>query len=237
MHQLIKQEIAMPSTWDPQSLRLSGEYVDKTGYWYQFDELLEERKSQWQTIRVARHAVFGKVLMLDTDIMDSENDETYDTTLLSLLPLYAKNILIMGGGDCSLASKLCDMDTVEKITVCDIDPEVVAVCNKWLPRGLTDKVWIYHEDAFKFLEAHKDEFDLLIDDMIPQPHNANENYWLDLARTFRGKCVIGQTGGYDAGLPGKIKTMLKEAGCEVSQINKYIPTYLENWTFTRYRLP
>ena len=200
-----------------------------------FDELLEERKSKWQTIRVLAHKVFGKVLLIDEDVMGSEKDETYDKAMVALIPP-RKNILILGGGDCSLAARLCKRIEVERVTVCEIDPEVVEVCRTWLPEPLNAKVEIVNEDAFPYLDAHKDEFDVLVDDMIPRPHNSGQGYWIDLAHTFRDKWIVGQTGGHAAGLPTKISEALIGVGAAVVQTSVYVPTYLEHWSFTRYRL-
>ena len=223
--------------WDPTKLELSGEYAHNTGYWYKFDKLVVERISRWQTIRVVEHSVFGKVLLIDCDVMGSEHDNTYDEAMLELLPKDAKRVLVIGGGDCSLARNLCKLSSVAHVTVCDIDPAVPEVCREHLPQELNEKVTVLHEDAFNYLQAHKDEYDVLFDDMLPQPHGAGIDYWVDLAKTFRGKYVIGQTGGHASDLPGHIRSSLRAVGAEVTQISRYVPTYLEHWSFTRYRLP
>jgi spermidine synthase len=223
--------------WHPQALRLEIDACDRAEpITYTFEKLLEERESAWQVIRVLAHKDLGRVLTLDNDVMSSEKDNEYDDAISALLPRDARKVLILGGGDCSLASTLCAQGYIERVTVCDIDPAVTEVCKKWLPVFLNEKVEVVHEDGFEYLKARGGEYDVLIDDMIPQPYGAEGNYWVNLAKCFRGKYVISQTGSVGSKICDLATGSLLEAGATILQSTAFITNYDTEWTFSRYRL-
>lgn len=161
----------------------------------------------------------------------------YDNAIISLIPENAKRILILGGGDCSLANQLCKKSWVEKITICEIDPAVPEICRRHFNISLNDKVQFVFEDCFKFIRnAQATDYDVIIDDMLPTPHHSSETYWVDLAKAFRGIWIISETDDFNTKTPFIIKQALKDLGAEIKQIDCFVPTFCCNWTFTAYRL-
>lgn len=92
-----------------------------------------------------------------------------------------RSALILGGGDGLAARELLKYPTIEKITLVDLDAEVVKLSRthhiiKDLNENALDdpKVNVINTDAFKFLEQSKENFDVVLVDM-PDPNNETLN--------------------------------------------------------------
>lgn len=87
----------------------------------------------------------------------------------------AKRVLILGGGDGLAAREVLKHQGVERITLVDLDPNVVELsrANPTI-RGLNErsldnpKVTIHHEDAYVWLERDRGQWDIIIVD-LPDP--------------------------------------------------------------------
>lgn len=94
---------------------------------------LAEITSAFQNIVVADLKKFGKSLVIDGLVQTSEFDhEIYDKALLAPLNPTDKHILILGGGDGYVAERALKMNPNLKITVIDLDVEVINLAKKHL---------------------------------------------------------------------------------------------------------
>ncbi|WCL81738.1 polyamine aminopropyltransferase [Saprospira sp. CCB-QB6] len=100
--------------------------------------LLYRKKSEFQTVQVLESHAFGKMLTIDNLIMTTEKDEfiyhemiTHPAMLSHAAP---KNILVIGGGDGGTVRELFRHDSVEKVTMVEIDGNVVEACKEHLPQ-------------------------------------------------------------------------------------------------------
>ncbi|PIC48569.1 hypothetical protein B9Z55_007489 [Caenorhabditis nigoni] len=88
---------------------------------------------------------------------------------IEIIELNSKfQVLIIGGGDGGILREVLKHDTVEKVTMCEIDEMVIDVAKKFLP-GMScgfshEKLDLYCGDGFEFLKNHKNEFDVIITD-------------------------------------------------------------------------
>jgi hypothetical protein len=187
-------------------------------------------------LRVAQHPWYGKVLLLDDDVMGSELDDGYDAAIASLVPADAHRILIAGGGDNSLAARLRMLPSSPRVTICELDPEVTEACHRYFPVELDGQVSTWHGDAFDFVRDYGADYDVIIDDMTCDPQNGDDGYRVRLGRSQPGKWVISQSGGCGSEVDVKLQEVLQRMGAERERIARPVLTFQEVWTFTKYRL-
>lgn len=94
-------------------------------------QVLYEATSAFQNILVFDSTDYGRVLVLDGVIQLTERDECAYQEMIAHLPLFShpdpRRVLIVGGGDGGVLREVVKHGGVEHITMCEIDPEVVAV--------------------------------------------------------------------------------------------------------------
>ena len=145
------------------------------------EEQLFSSQSEVQRIDVLESKDFGKILVVDGDLMLTERDEFIYHEMITHVPMAVhpdvKEVLVVGGGDGGVVRELIKYDTIEKIDVVEPDPLLVEVCRKYIPEiaaSLTDeRVQIFHEDGVKFIRSKGDAYDLIIIDS-PNPFGAGE---------------------------------------------------------------
>jgi len=132
-------------------------------------------RSQFQLIEVFEDDETGFVaLLLNRELQFySANEYRYHEALAHVPMMFARNakkVLILGGGDGLLARELLKYPELE-ITICDIDPEVVAVCReepvKKINQGSLEKVNLIYHDAYELVKSGE-KYDVIIAD-LPDP--------------------------------------------------------------------
>jgi spermidine synthase len=114
-----------------------------------------------------------KLLKLNDIIQWTTLDQHRYAEALGVLPyLFTRNarrILIIGGGDGVIASTLLHYfsNTIEHITILDIDPEIVEVSRTFLDFPNDPKVRVISSDAITAIEGNRTDhyFDLIIGDI------------------------------------------------------------------------
>uniref|UniRef100_A0A914X1F0 PABS domain-containing protein n=1 Tax=Plectus sambesii TaxID=2011161 RepID=A0A914X1F0_9BILA len=138
----------------------------------QVEEVLFRGKSDYQDVMVFKSKTYGNVLVLDGIVQCTERDEFSYQEMLAHLPMFAhpnpKKVLIIGGGDGGILREVLKHDTVESVTMCEIDGMVIEASKKYLPHmscGFNDpKLTLLVGDGFKFLKENKTLFDVIITD-------------------------------------------------------------------------
>jgi spermidine synthase len=181
---------------------------------------LVDEKSQYQRIKIFDTPCNGRVMTLDGVVQITTRDESAYAEMLTHLPMLehgkVERVMIVGGGDLSIADEALKHKGVKEVILVDIDGRVVELCKKhfaeinakaFRDRRLTVEI----ADAFEFLarpEA-KNRFDLIIGDR-PDPIGP-------------GKALFGET-FYD-----RIKGALKPGGFATFQTG--VPFY-QPWEIT-----
>ena len=156
------------------------------------EEQLFSAQSDIQRIDVLESKDFGKILVVDGDLMLTERDEFIYHEMITHVPMAVhpdvKRVLVVGGGDGGVVRELIKYDTIEMIDVVEPDPLLVEVCRKYIPEianSLTDdRVNIFHEDGLRFIRSKGDAYDLIIIDS-PNPFGAGEGLF---TKEFYGNC-------------------------------------------------
>lgn len=121
---------------------LHAEWAEETLYpfWQQrlnIDTKIIEEKTDQQHLIIFENAFFGRVLALDGIIQTTEADEFVYHEMLAHVPLLAhenpKRVLIIGGGDGGMLREVLRHNTIEKVTLVEIDGSVIERSKKYLP--------------------------------------------------------------------------------------------------------
>lgn len=148
------------------------------------DRVVLTTQTKYQKIVMTKHKDDLR-LYLNGNIQFSSKDEYRYHEALVHVPMSVskshENVLILGGGDGLAVRELLKYNDVKKITLVDIDDEMVNICktNELVKEinhnSLSNrKVELVYEDAFKFLENTKEVYNVIIVD-LPDPNNDSLN--------------------------------------------------------------
>src|SRR6266436_7791917 len=170
--------------WIPETL------FDDLGFrmTFEVDKVLYELHTKHQHLVLFEHRFFGKMLMLDGATQISKKDEFIYQEMMSHVPIFAhgraRDVLIIGGGDCGIAEEVLKHKSVERVTQVEIDASVVEFSKEHFP------------EFTKPVLGNK-RFDLVIDDGM--------NYVAKTDRRF-DVIIVDST---DPQGPGKVLFSLK----------------------------
>ena len=140
---------------------------------------LVEEKSRYQRIKIFDTVANGRVMTLDDIVQITTRDESAYAEMLTHLPLFehgaAKRVMIVGGGDLSIADEALKHKSVKEVVLVDIDGRVIELCREHFAeinaKAFKDKrLKIEIADAFEYLGRAKSKgrFDLIVADR-PDP--------------------------------------------------------------------
>lgn len=156
------------------------------------DRQLYSGKSEFQRIDVFDSPEFGRFLTLDGYMMLTEKDEFIYHEMITHVPMavhpLVKKVLVIGAGDGGVIRELTRYPEIEHIDMVEIDPLVLEVCRKYLPKTacrLDDpRLSIHYEDGLKYVRFKENEYDLIIVDST-DPFGPGEGLF---TREFYGNC-------------------------------------------------
>src|SRR6202012_5922174 len=142
-------------------------------------KVLADEKSQFQHIRIFDTVANGRVMTLDDIVQITSRDESAYADMLTHLPILehgkVERVMIVGGGDLSIADEALKHKHVKEDGLVDIDGRVVERCREHFAafnaKAFKDKrLKIEIADAFEYLgdKGAKNRFDLIIADR-PDP--------------------------------------------------------------------
>ncbi len=181
---------------------------------------LADEKSRYQHIKIFDTPSNGRVMTLDGVVQITTRDESAYAEMLTHLPMLehgkVERVMIVGGGDLSIADEALKHKGVKEVVLVDIDGRVVELCQKHFSevnaRAFRDRrLTIEIADAFEYLARKESSgrFDLIIGDR-PDPIGP-------------GKALFGET-FYD-----RIKRALRPGGFATFQTG--VPFY-QPWEIT-----
>src|SRR5580704_5453039 len=183
-------------------------------------KVLADENSKFQHIRIFDTVANGRVMTLDDIVQITSRDESAYADMLTHLPMLehgkVERVMIVGGGDLSIADEALKHRNVQEVVLVDIDGRVIELCKK-LFGGINAKAFkdkrmtVEVADAFEYLgrKSSKNRFDLIIADR-PDPVGP-------------GKALFGET-FYD-----RVKNALKKGGYATFQTG--VPFY-QPWEIT-----
>ncbi len=140
---------------------------------YRVDKMLYETQTEHQHLVLFEQPFFGKMLMLDGATQITKRDEFIYQEMMSHVPLFAhgnaRDVLIVGGGDCGIAEEVLKHKSVRRLTQVEIDPAVVDFAKQHFPE-FTKPVFADKRfesvigDGMKYVATTAQRFDIIIVD-------------------------------------------------------------------------
>jgi spermidine synthase len=136
-------------------------------------EVFYDVQSPFQRVRILESYKYGKMLALDDMVMTTEQDEFHYHEMISHPAMFThgnvKNVLVIGGGDGGTVREILRHEGVEKVTMVEIDGEVIKSCKEFLPNIAAafdnPKLELIVDDGIAFIkDAAPESYDLIIVD-------------------------------------------------------------------------
>src|ERR1700739_4734336 len=123
-------------------------------------KVLADEKSRYQHIRIFDTVANGRVMTLDDIVQITSRDESAYADMLTHLPMLehgkVERVMIVGGGDLSIADEALKHKSVKEVVLADIDGRVIELCEKHFgainAKAFGDKrLKLEVADAFEYL--------------------------------------------------------------------------------------
>lgn len=141
---------------------------------HSFETVLYNGQTKFQTVEIIRSNAYGRFLVLDGKIQSSDVDEFVYHEALVQPPMIThpcpETVFIAGGGEGATLREVLSHSSVKKAVMVDIDPEVIEICQRFLPeysRGSFQdpRAEVHHTDAREYLANTSERFDIIIIDL------------------------------------------------------------------------
>jgi spermidine synthase len=227
----------IPETlFDPEGFRMS----------YAVDKVLHEIKTKHQHLVLFENRFFGKMLMLDGATQVTTKDEFVYHEMMSHVPILAhgnaREVLIVGGGDCGIAEEVLKHKSVKRLSQVEIDESVVDFAKKHFPEFtrpvLKDKRFdLIIDDGMKYVAETDRRFDVIIvDSTDPQGPGAvlfTPEFYAACKRCLKkGGLLVTQLGvpALQAGeltvTLGRHRKLFADATCYIAAIPTYVGGFM-----------
>src|SRR4029077_18609436 len=95
---------------------------------------LVDEKSKYQRIKIFDTVANGRVMTLDDIVQVTTRDESAYADMLTHLPILehgkVERVMIVGGGDLSIADEALKHRHVKEVVLVDIDGDVIRLCKQ-----------------------------------------------------------------------------------------------------------
>jgi len=144
---------------------------------YKIDCMLHEERSEHQHIMLFENAIMGRVLVLDGVVQTTEKDEFIYHEMIVHVPILAhgaaRRVLIVGGGDGGALEEAFKHQSVDQVTLVDIDRSVIDLSQRFLgnicQNAFEDpRLDLVIADGCEFVSETKARYDVIIVDS-PDP--------------------------------------------------------------------
>jgi len=174
--------------------------------------VVAEEESRYQKIKIFDTVANGRVMVLDDIVQITTRDESAYAEMLTHLPLLehgkAERVMIVGGGDLSIADEALKHKGLKEVVLVDIDDRVIELCRKHFgainAKAFKDRrLKIEVADAFEYLgrPAAKRRFDLIVADR-PDPVGPGKALFGDhFYSRVRGALRPGGFATFQTGVP------------------------------------
>src|SRR5256884_979146 len=140
---------------------------------YEVERVIYELQTEHQHLVLYEPPFFGRMLMLDGPTQVTTADEFVYHEMMSHVPIlahgHAKEVLIVGGGDCGVAEEVLKHKSVKRLTQVEIDASVVEFAKRHFPE-FTEPVFadkrfdLVIADGMKYVAKTDRRFDVVIVD-------------------------------------------------------------------------
>lgn len=177
---------------------------------YKASRVLAELKTAYQQVVILENETFGRVLMLDGVIQTTTQDEFIYHEMLAHVPLFthgsARDVLIVGGGDCGLAEEVIKHRTLQSVTQVELDPDVVELSRKYLSEinaavFSDERFQLHYADGAAFVRDTQRSFDVVLIDSTDPVGAARALFTTDFYLAVKKRLRPGGVLVCQAGVP------------------------------------
>ena len=209
---------------------------------YAADRVLHEQRTAHQHLVLFKNRAFGKMLMLDGATQVTARDEFIYHEMMTHVPILAhgraREVLIIGGGDCGIARQVLKHRAIKRVTQVEIDATVIEFAKRHFPE-FTRPVFADKRfesaigDGMKYVAETERRFDVIIvDSTDPQGPGAvlfTKAFYRACKRCLaRGGILVTQN-GVPMLQPGELVTSTRHLRGLFVDVTCYvaaIPTYV-----------
>ena len=209
---------------------------------FQVKKVLYELQTEHQHLVLFEQPFFGKMLMLDGATQITKKDEFIYQEMMSHVPLFAhgkaRDVLIIGGGDCGIAEEVLKHKTVRRLTQVEIDPAVIEFSKEHFPE-FTKPVFADKrfesviDDGMKYVARTDRRFDaIIVDSTDPQGPGKvlfSAKFYAGCKRCLNKGGVLVTQNGVPIFQPaeltssvGKFRKLFADGACYVAAIPTYV---------------
>ncbi|HEY5065400.1 MAG TPA: polyamine aminopropyltransferase [Xanthobacteraceae bacterium] len=209
---------------------------------FKVEKVLYEMRTEHQHLVLFEQPFFGKMLMLDGATQITKKDEFIYQEMMSHVPLFAhgsaRDVLIIGGGDCGIAEEVLKHRSVRCLTQVEIDPAVIKFAKEHFPE-FTKPVFADKrfesviDDGMKYVARTERQFDaIIVDSTDPQGPGKvlfSQKFYAACKRCLNKGGVLVTQNGVPLFQPAelvssvsKFRKLFADSTCYVAAIPTYI---------------
>jgi spermidine synthase len=209
---------------------------------YRVERVLYETRTEHQHLVLFENMFFGKMLMLDGATQVTARDEFIYHEMMTHVPIFAhgkaREVLIVGGGDCGIAEEVLKHRAVERLTQVEIDASVVEFSKEHFPEFtgpvLGNKRFdLVIDDGMRYVAKTARRFDaIIVDSTDPQGPGKvlfSSRFYAACKRCMNSGGVLVtqngvpmiQSGELRQGM-SKLRKLFTDASCYVAAIPTYV---------------
>jgi len=212
------------------------------GMAYEVERVLYEMQTEHQHLVLFEHKFFGKMLMLDGATQVTSKDEFIYHEMMTHVPIlahgHAREVLIVGGGDCGIAEEVLKHKSIRRVTQVEIDASVVEFSKEHFPEFtkpvLADKRFeLVIDDGMKYVAKTSRRFDVIIvdstDPVGPGAVLFSKEFYAACKRCMAPGGVMVTQNGVPFFQPdelissvGMFKSLFADGACYVAAIPTYV---------------
>ena len=218
---------------------------ESTGFHVRATRKLGEWQTKFQKMEIYETPYYGRMFRLDGCNMTSEREEfVYHENLIHpALTAHAapRKVLIIGGGDGGSSEEALKHPSVEQVTMCEIDEDVIRVAKEHffaVHRGAFDnpRLRVVIGDGMKFIRDTQERFDLIALDLNDPMGPAQALYSTEFFHQCRTALAPGGALVMHIGAPvarpervADIAQRLNNVFRIVRPYTMYVPLYGAQW--------
>ncbi len=226
----------------------SEKHTDNLALHYRIKETLFRTKTQFQDLSVLDTYEFGRILVLDGVVQTTVRDEFiyHEMLVHPAMALHPspRRILVVGGGDGGTIREIVKYPELEKVTLAELDKEVIAASRRFLPELSCafdhPKVEINIGDGIEFIKSQENTFDIIFidspDPIGPAGGLFSATFYADVRKALKPEGIMAaqtESPFLHAGLIRQVHTALRKESLNPRLYLAYIPTYQHGmWSFT-----
>jgi spermidine synthase len=218
---------------------------DSTGFYIKSTRQVGEWQTQHHKLAIYDTPHYGRILCLDGGNVTSEREEfVYHENLVHPVltaHMAPRKVLIIGGGDGGSAEEALKHPSVEQVTVCEADEDVIRISKEHffaVHRGAFDnpKLRVVIGDGAKFVRETHDRFDLVVLDLSDPTGPAGALHSVDFFQQCRAALAPGGALVLPLGAPVARPEHVAELAQRLNGIFRivrpytmYVPLYGAQW--------